>query len=245
MAKNKGTAPRLTLDITPDRWDRAVRSASGACLIADAIKDQYPELTSVRVDTATVRATDPQKGERYTWLTPEPAQLLLIGFDQGWNQTAEQVVLRNAVKVTRMYRSAPAQAARSERKAALEAKEATGETLTQRESQALSKMRATDELRPGPLPTSQGPVTDVQSRRLGPATVVGGKALLTGRKDPQLSAQLLARQDRHYGAKLAHPGIAWQEAVAKEAKRLVEEGLVEAASGATKPAPTASTEAQA
>lgn len=235
MAKNKSTAPRLSVEVTADRWDRAVQSDSGGCLIADAIKDQYPHLSSVRVDMSTIRASDLAKGERYTWLTPSDAQNILLWFDQGWGYPPEQQIrLRNAAKVTRVYGSATGRAARAERKAALEAKADTGEALSRRESQSLSKMRATDERRPDPIPTSPGPVIGVDSHRLGPATVVGGRPLPTARKHPNL----LANQNRHFGAKLSKPGVAFQEAVDKA----VEERLAAATGGATKPAPAASTE---
>ena len=69
MSRKRKTSPTLQLAIGQEQIDRAVQSNSGGCLIADAIKAQYPELTHVTVDMATVRVTDKQRGERYTYLT--------------------------------------------------------------------------------------------------------------------------------------------------------------------------------
>ena len=77
----------------------------------------------------------------------------------------------------------------------------------------------------------------MDSHRLGPATVVGGRPLPTARKHPNL----LANQNRHFGAKLSKPArhLAFQEAVDKA----VDGASAPAATGgATKPAPAASTE---
>jgi hypothetical protein len=212
--RNPGTAPRLTVQITERQWNTAIRSDSGGCLIADAIKTQFPDLSAVTVDMATIRATDRARGERYTWLTPGPAQNLLLGFDQGWNQATEQIVLRDAVKIDRQKAaSVKSVRDRAARKDQLEAKEAQGELLTGGERSALKQMRATDEMRPEPLPTSSGPVTDVISRRDGSATVVGGRPL--PKPTPETHPNLLAGRDRHFGAKLSQPGVAFQEALEK------------------------------
>jgi hypothetical protein len=180
---------------------------------------------------ATTRASDRARGERYTWLTPGPAQHLLLGFDQGWSQATELIELRDAVKITRMKsQSAPIRETRRVRKAALEAKETSGEVMTRREAQALARMRDTDELRPEPLPTSEGPITEIRGLRTGNATVVGGKGL--PKVNPKKHPNLLAGRDRHFGAKLAQPGLAFQEAVDKAvAEHLAQTG--ETTGGAT------------
>lgn len=233
-SRKPGTAPRLTINITEQQWNKAVRSASGGCLIADAIKTQFPEMSSVTVDMATVRATDRERGERYTWLTPGSAQHLLLSYDQGWKQSTDQIQLRDAVKITRMFTSNVKTRVRQERRAVLEAKESTGEPLTRRESQSLAKIRATDQLRPEPLPTAAGPVREVRGLRAGNATVVGGRGLPKTQADKH--PNLLAGRDRHFGAKLSQPGLAFQEAVeAAVAQHLASAG--EADGGATDPSP--------
>ena len=154
MARSKHGSPALALRITATQHERAVKSASGGCLIADAIKEQYPELTKVTVDMATIRVSDRKAGMRYTYLTPPAAQHLLLSFDQGWPQPIEEVVVRRAVKVTPITRakhgpsSTTAAAARREvRKAELEAKAAAGEKLTRGEAIALGRLRNPSRLR--------------------------------------------------------------------------------------------------
>ena len=108
MARGKFASPTLKLRITKDLWDDAVQASSGGCLLVEAIKRQYPHLTGISVDMATVRVSDPKKGLRFTYLTPENGQTLLLSYDQGWAQPDEQdVTLLRAVKVTKMQRQAP------------------------------------------------------------------------------------------------------------------------------------------
>src|SRR4029077_14894795 len=109
----KGTSPTLKLSITQDRWETAVQSHSGACLISDAIKDQYPHLSNVETDMATIRATDKAAGVRYIYLTPDAAQHLLLSYDQGWPQSTEEVTIRAAVQIVPIRRS-PASIAKEE-----------------------------------------------------------------------------------------------------------------------------------
>lgn len=82
--KSSTSSPVLDVQITPEGFERAVRSASGGCLIADAIKDQHPAFSKVAVDMATIRVSDAKTGKRYIYLTPPAAQHLLLSFDQGW-----------------------------------------------------------------------------------------------------------------------------------------------------------------
>jgi hypothetical protein len=208
-ARNRGTSPHLALDITEDQWQRAIASSSGGCLIADAIKSQHPELSYVTVDMATIRVTDRSRGERYTYLTPGPAQHLLLSFDQGWSQATEQINLRSAVKIDRITSGPKKKATRQARKATLIAKRQAGESLTREEKASLTNMERSDELAPQPRPSSKGPVVKVVGRREGNATVVGGAPLLQGTAHPNL----LRGRDRHFGAKLADAGQAFKEAV--------------------------------
>jgi hypothetical protein len=213
MARTKFTSPTLELRITAEQHERAVQSASGGCLIADAIREQYPHLTKVTVDMATIRASDRKTGKRYTYLTPPIAQHLLLAFDQGWPQPTEQLVVKRAVKITPITRnrtgrasSAGAAARREARIAELEAKVAAGEELTVVEKKALTRMR---NAKPAPeRPASRGP-TEVHVTSNRGAVVHGGKAIPQGEAHPNL----LRGRDRHFGAKLADPGIAFREAV--------------------------------
>ena len=75
--------PRLDFDVTQEHIDTAKPKNSGHCMIADALRDKYPNATYVSVDLATIRFTDEAAGFRYIYLTPGYAQKALIDWDQG------------------------------------------------------------------------------------------------------------------------------------------------------------------
>jgi len=64
-------------------------------MIAEAIKKAYPKATYVSVDLQTIRFTDPDKGLRYTYLTPRTAQQGIVQFDQGVEVEPFSVRLKN------------------------------------------------------------------------------------------------------------------------------------------------------
>jgi hypothetical protein len=220
MGTHNGS-PALNLQIGEEEYERAQRSKSGGCLIADAIKRQYPQFKNIAVDMATIRFSDREAGQRYTYLTPPAAQHLLLSFDQGWPQLESEVRVRGALKITPITGSTTEREARAkragERKAELEAKEERGEEMTPPEKAALTRLR-----NPKPRkerPTSNGP-TQVKGRHHGETVVIGGRAIPQGKPHPNL----LRGTDRHFGAKLADPGVAFQEAVdAAVAERLATE----------------------
>jgi hypothetical protein len=222
MARTKGSisSPKLVLDKLRDGLERAQQSDSGACLIADRIKAKYPHLTGVRVDMTTIRVSDRRAGYRYIYLTPDAAQFALLGFDQGWDALIpDDVVIRTAVQVLPLVEkhahglkspSAVAQR-RVARKAAAEAKVAAGEPLTTSEKAQLAR-DAKGEANPRKRASSTGKAR-VQVRNGGHGdagvTVHGGQPRRQGPAHPNL----LRGAKRHYGAKLAHPGRVWQQAV--------------------------------
>jgi hypothetical protein len=221
--QDKFTSPKLEVVITPEQHEQAVRSNSGGCLIADAIKKQYPQLSRVVVDMATIRATDLKRGLRFTWLCPPAGQHVLLAYDQGWPQPTDRVVAKRAVKIVPVTRSkkgrdsvAAVAARREERVAELEGKLAVGDELTGGEKRALSRMR---NAKPAPeRPSSRGAV-DVKVDEHHGTVVYGGPPLVQGKAHPNL----LRGRDRHFGAKLADPGVAFREAVeAAVAERLAE-----------------------
>lgn len=220
MARTKHGSPTLVVKISEENYERAQQSKSGACLIADAIKAQYPHLSRVTVDMATIRATDRKAGVRYTWLSPSSAQHLLLSFDQGWPKPIDEVVVRKAVVISPIRRSPSVDAKRAEARAhrltELEAKEAKGK-LTNGEKRALGKLRNP---KPAPArPTTTGKA-DVKVATDGDVTVYG-RAPIVGDAHPNL----LRGADRHFGAKLADPGAVFDQAVeAAVAQRLAEEG---------------------
>jgi hypothetical protein len=210
MAQVKQGSPYLRLEISEEDWERAKRSKSGVCLIADAIKKQYPQFSHPTVDMQTIRFSDREAGQRYTYLTPEGAQRVLLSFDQGWRQLANKITLQRAVKISPITRSSADRltktARREARKAELEAKIEQGEELTRGEKTAYTRIT---NAKPAPeRPTNHGPA-EVKGRHHGETVVHGGRPLLRGESHPNL----LQGTDRHYGAKQADPGVVFKEAL--------------------------------
>jgi hypothetical protein len=202
MARAK-TNRRIDIEITPEQHDLAVRSNSGGCLIADALKAQG--FSGVVVDMATIRVSDKKAGKRYVYLTPPDAQHILLAFDQGWNvATATTVQLRKPVQVSPLKRGGgpgrtPAE--RAARIAELAAKVTDG-TATGHEKSVLRRMQATPD-----RPTNHPPVELTAS-----GIVTGGRPPVQGDPHPNL----LRGRNHIFGAKLADPGVAFREAVAAE-----------------------------
>ena len=223
MNRPRFTSPNLKVSITPEMYGRAIKSNSGGCLIADAIKSQYPQLTKVSVDMATIRVTDQKRGERYTYLTPVDAQNLLLSFDQGWRDGATELVIRKAVHISpvrrhRTYEERIVQR-RREAIARLEKKLAETGKLTKGEKSSLTRMKNLADTIPIPRPANYGKA-EVQGAGLKRPVVRGGKRPPMGPNHPNL----LRGTDRHFGAKLADPGQAFHNAVdAEVARRLAAE----------------------
>lgn len=223
MARKKFSSPVLEVAITPESYERAKKSASGGCLVADAIKAQYPHLSKVTVDMATIRASDRKEGVRYTYLTPPIAQHLLLAFDAGWPQATDHLTVRRAVQIHPITRGsgrhspAAVAARRAERITEFERRIASGETLTTNEKRALGRLR-----NPAPTldrPTSRGRA-EVRVGLDGGVVLSGGKPRVQGKAHPNL----LRGRDRHFGAKLADPGEVFRQAVdAAVAERLAEQ----------------------
>ena len=215
MARRKSSqgSPRITLEITDEARERAVASNSGGCLIADALKAKG--YTRPVVDMALIRFSDPERGLRFHYRTPPAAQHLLLSLDQGWPLPEADVKLSRAIHIVTTTRGttgskspAAIKATRVEKVAALEAKEAAGEQLTQYERASLTRMR-----NPKPTPKRPANAGKATLRGVGGSgvTVVGGRAPVLGPAHPNL----LRGRDRHFGAKLADPGVAFNEAVAE------------------------------
>jgi len=201
MAKSK-SAPRVWVNITPDQYETAKRSHSGACLVADAIKRDYPAYSNVKVDMATIAFSDRAAGKRYTYLTPERAQLALLYFDQGWQKPTavdDPIQVQRAARIDPIRSNTKTNRTAAERLAGLEAREAAGETLTRRERQSLTKLRDRPE-----RPTSP-PAATVDKN----GTVHGGRPAVQGPGHPNL----LRGRRRHFGAKVSDPGVVFREAV--------------------------------
>jgi hypothetical protein len=76
-------APRFDVTITRERIETAIRRDSAYCMIAEALKEAYPNARYVLVDLQCIRFSDMTKRLRFVYLTPRVAQHALIDFDQG------------------------------------------------------------------------------------------------------------------------------------------------------------------
>jgi hypothetical protein len=82
-------APTLVVAVSKSQIDDSTRKDSSHCMIAEAlklsVKSAGKPITegTVSVDLQTIRYTDPERGLRYTYLTPRIAQVALVNFDQG------------------------------------------------------------------------------------------------------------------------------------------------------------------
>jgi hypothetical protein len=205
------SSPTLTIRITEEAYASAKASDSSACLIADEIKRMgYHDPI---VDLQAIRFSDREAGVRYIYNTPEEAQHLLYGFDQGLPRPAyDAFVLRKAAHIRpithnrhNVKRSASRQAEyRAQRIPELVAKADAG-TIDSRERAALTRMQATEaRIAAGEVPaenqhgrpTTYGP-TEVSST----GEVVGGRPAKVGTHDT-----LLPKRVRVFGRRLLDPG---------------------------------------
>lgn len=181
------TKKRQIIEVTEADIEAAVPKDSGHCAIADAIGRQLPGVTNVTVDLQSIRWTDREAGERYTYLTPRVAQALLLDFDNGDRDYCQPMTFRldkpvhtAPIKSSSAPKAARQAVSRAERVAVIEAKIAAGETLTPKEKRSLTTARAW-EARPRPArPRSEGPKRIEQTGSHDPdgapeITVVGGQ----------------------------------------------------------------------
>ena len=226
------TSPKLVLKITEEIRERAIQASSGGCLMADAIRTQYPRFEGIAVDMATVRFTDRKAGLRYTYLTPESGQTCLLAFDQGWDNPYDEVVLKRAVQIVpvKRNRTGPTSAAgiaerRPARIAELEAKEAAG-PLTGAEKRALGMLRNPKPTPERPSSTGPADVVMVETGGTGRTPVIyGGRPLIQRQRDP--NPNLLKGRNRIFGAKSSRPSVPWEKAVAKAAAEVAEAMVAE------------------
>lgn len=81
-------SPRIVVRVTQEDIDFGKRRNSNHCPNAEAVRRAASEVlgetvTSVAVDLQTIRFSVPGRRLRYVYLTPRPAQTLVIDFDQG------------------------------------------------------------------------------------------------------------------------------------------------------------------
>jgi len=92
-------SPKLRIHVTDEIIAQSKRADSSHCMVAEAVRAEYPAAVKVAVDLATIRFSDPEKGYRYVYLTPHVAQQNIINFDQGVSPEPFEFFLRNAVQV--------------------------------------------------------------------------------------------------------------------------------------------------
>jgi hypothetical protein len=95
MSVKSRKAPRVSVTITQELIDDAIKRDSSHCKIAEAIKAAYPGASRISVDLQCIRFSDLAKGERYTYLTPRVAQVGLVNWDQGTKPDPYEFQLRN------------------------------------------------------------------------------------------------------------------------------------------------------
>lgn len=212
--------PTLKIELTKKNYEQAVRASSGSCLVADAIKEQYPKFSSVHVDVATIRFSDKERGVRYLYLTPPSVYQTLLFFDQGWQEIKLPKKLRigTPVKIIPMTRSASDVKLKAERRAArlakLEAKEQSGEQLSRDEKVALTKLKNHKEPPVRPVTHGSRKTEVVEGGEIVVHSGPGRVPVQSHKKNPNL----LAGHDRHFGAKQSKPSQVFKEAVDEAVK---------------------------
>lgn len=91
---------RPSATVTAAEIRAAIKGDSSHCMIADALRREYPTATRILVDVRTVRMTDPIRRKRYTWLTPYEAARFLVRWDQGIEPPEFAVRLRTPIAIT-------------------------------------------------------------------------------------------------------------------------------------------------
>lgn len=94
IEKILGHAPAVRLRVDAETINTSCVRNGHHCMVAEALKKQFPNLCYISADIQTIRATDLKKHERYIWLTPRPIQQLIIDFDQGKKPTPFSTLLR-------------------------------------------------------------------------------------------------------------------------------------------------------
>jgi hypothetical protein len=95
------SSPRLRVKVTDEIIAKAEKADSAHCMIADAIRHQFPQFQHIQVDLRTIRFSDPKKGVRYAYLTPFGAAAQLVNFDQGRHSQSFEFTVSRAMQISR------------------------------------------------------------------------------------------------------------------------------------------------
>lgn len=74
---------RFHVFVTQPLIDQSIGRDSSHCMIAESIRASVPGSQNIAVDLQTIRFTMPERGQRFTFLTPRVAQRNLLYLDQG------------------------------------------------------------------------------------------------------------------------------------------------------------------
>lgn len=95
--------PVFKIKITNDALNRAIRKNSHACVIADAIKEKFPDATRISVNRYETKFT---RGDiRYSYLTPGTGVRVLTDFDYGTRPPNPEIRFYRG-KMTTAYQAA-------------------------------------------------------------------------------------------------------------------------------------------
>ncbi len=73
----------------------AIKGDASHCMIAEAIREKFPNARWVLVDIQSIRWTVRSEGKRYIFLTPRAAQKALLKFDHGESVAPFDIRLEN------------------------------------------------------------------------------------------------------------------------------------------------------
>jgi len=97
-------SPRFEVNVHKCHVERAKECNAHECMIVQAIRDAHPRFRRIRVDTQSIRITDPETNKRYTYLTPLVAQQNIVAFDERKPVSFFKFKLERAVKVASVKR---------------------------------------------------------------------------------------------------------------------------------------------
>lgn len=90
-------AMNLDLKITEEMIEKGIRNNSNKCMVAEAVKVEFPDAKAVTVDLATIRLT--RSGYRYVYLTPRKVAEFIVAFDAGDDLEPFKTRLRAPVQI--------------------------------------------------------------------------------------------------------------------------------------------------
>lgn len=97
---SKQNATRISIEVTESDIERAHRSDSYKCVVAQAVARTVTDATRIEVDTQTIRFTR-GTGERWLYLTPYAVQGYVIAFDAGDDIEPFTFQLRDPKRIAR------------------------------------------------------------------------------------------------------------------------------------------------